>query len=44
MSKKSGNKEYKSDLFSLLMNEKEFALETYNAINNTNYTNPDEIK
>lgn len=44
MSKNSGNKEYKSDLFSMLMSEKEYALETYNAINNTNYTNPDEIE
>lgn len=44
MSKNSGNKEYKSDLFSMLMHEKKFALETYNAINNTNYTNPDEIE
>ena len=39
-----GNREYKSDLFSMLMQEKEYALETYNAINGSDYDNPEEIE
>ena len=41
---KNGNREYKSDLFSMLMQEKPYALETYNAVNNSNYSDPDEIE
>ena len=40
----SGNREYKSDLFSMLMQEKEYALETYNAINGSDYQNPEDIE
>jgi len=39
-----GNGEYKSDLFSLLMQEKEYALDTYNAVNDSDYDNPEEIQ
>ena len=33
----AGNREYKSDVFSMLMQDKRRALELYNAINNTEY-------
>ena len=39
-----GNREYKSDLFSMLMQEKAYALEVYNAVNNSDYDNPEEIE
>ena len=42
--KTEGNREYKSDLFSMLMQEKKYALETYNAINNSNHKDPEEIE
>ena len=42
--KTEGNREYKSDLFSMLMQEKKYALETYNAINNSDYKNPEAIE
>jgi hypothetical protein len=32
-----GNREYRSDLFSMLLNEKEYALDVYNAVNNSDY-------
>lgn len=38
------NREYKSDLFSMLMEEKENALEVYNALNNSDYADPDEVE
>ena len=38
-----GNREYKSDAFSMLMMIPEYALELYNPLNHTNYTNPKEI-
>ena len=38
------NREYKSDVFSMLMEDKANALEVYNALNNSDYTNPDEIE
>ena len=40
----SGNREYKSDLFSMLMREKKYALEVYNALNLSHYTDPEEIQ
>ena len=40
----SGNREYKSDLFSMLMQEKPYALETYNAVNNSDYKDPEAIE
>ena len=35
------NREVKSDVFSMLMLEKKYALQVYNAVNNTNYENSD---
>ena len=40
----AGNREYKSDVFSMLMQDKRRALELYNAINDTDYDNPDEVE
>lgn len=37
-------REWKSNSFSLLMKEKEYALETFNALNGTDYQNPDEVE
>ena len=42
--KTEGNREYKSDLFSMLMQEKKYALETYNAINNSDHKDPEAIE
>ena len=44
LKKLEANREYKSDLFSLLMQKKEYALNTYNAINGSDYDNPDDIQ
>jgi hypothetical protein len=40
----AGNREYKSDVFSMLMQDKRRALELYNAMNDTDYDNPDEVE
>ena len=40
----AGNREYKSDVFSMLMQDKRRALELYNAINNTEYDNADDVE
>ena len=40
----SGNKMYKNDVFWLLLQEKERALEIYNAINGTAYDNPELVE
>lgn len=40
----AGNREYKSDVFSMLMQDKRRALELYNAINNTEYDNTDDVE
>ena len=37
------NKEYKDRLFKLVFNEKEDLLELYNAVNRTDYDNPDDL-
>ena len=39
-----GNREYKSDLFSLLLSEKKYALEVYNAVNGSDYDDPEMIE
>lgn len=39
----TGNREYRSDTFSLLMQIPEYALEVYNPLNHTHYDNPDDI-
>lgn len=36
----AGNREYKSDVFSMLMENPENALSLYNAMNGSNYTDP----
>ena len=38
------NLQYKNDFFVLLMNEKKYALEVYNALNGSDYKNPDDIQ
>ena len=40
----NGNREYKSDVFSMLMEDKANALSVYNVLNGTNITNPDELE
>lgn len=39
-----GNREYRSDVFSMLMEDKANALSLYNAVNNSNYDNPDDVE
>ena len=39
----TGNREYKSDVFSLLMQTPAYALEVYNALNHTHYDNPEDV-
>ena len=36
----AGNREYKSDVFGMLMEEPGYALEVYNALNHSDYTDP----
>lgn len=38
------NKEYKSDVFSMLLQDKKRAMEIYNAINGTNYDDPELVE
>ena len=38
------NREYKSDVFSMLLEDKKNALEVYNALNNTDYKDPEEVE
>ena len=40
----SGNREYKSDVFSMLMEDKRNALEVYNAVNHSNYDDPELVE
>jgi hypothetical protein len=40
----SGNREYKSDAFSMLLEEPENALEIYNALNGTDYQDPKVVQ
>ena len=40
----TGNREYKSDVFSMLLEEKKNALLLYNALNDSDYTNPDDVE
>ena len=39
-----GNREYKSDVFSMLLEDKKNALQVYNALNGTKYENPNEVE
>ena len=38
-----GNREYKSDVFSMLMEEPENVLDVYNALNGTSYNDPEQV-
>ncbi len=38
------NREYKSSLFAYMLSQKQYALSVYNALNNSNYTNPDDVE
>ena len=40
----SENREYKSDVFSMLMEDKRNALEVYNALNDSAYQDPEELE
>jgi hypothetical protein len=40
----AGNREYKSDVFSMLMEDKRNALELYNAVNGSDYADPELIE
>ncbi len=40
----TGNREYKSDVFSMLLEDKKNALLLYNALNDSDYTNPDDVE
>ena len=44
MANVNGNLEFKSDVFSMLMQDKRRALEVYNAINGTAYADPDQVE
>lgn len=39
-----GNREYKSDVFSMLMEDRRNALDLYNAVNHSHYTDPDMVE
>lgn len=40
----TGNREYKSDVFSMLMEDRNNALQLYNAINGSDYVNPEAVE
>ena len=40
----NGNREYKSDVISMMLQIPEYALDVYNAMNNSGYTDPDMIQ
>lgn len=42
--KPKGNRKYKDRLFRLLFSDKQSLLELYNALNQTSYTNPDDLE
>ena len=44
MTRNVENREYRSDVFSMLMEYKEYALNVYNALNGTDYTDPELIE
>ena len=41
---KTGNREYKSDVFSMLMEDKEYALDVFNCLNGTKYTDAEQLE
>ena len=40
----SENREYKSDVFSMLMEDKRYALEVYNALNGSDFSDPEQVE
>jgi hypothetical protein len=40
----AGNREYKSDVFSMLMEDKKYALQVYNALNGSDYDDPELVE
>ena len=44
MKTKTENREYRSDVFSMLMEAPKYALDVYNALNGTDYSDPDLIE
>jgi hypothetical protein len=40
----AGNREYKSDVFSMLMEDRKNALQVYNAVNGSDYDNPELVE
>ena len=40
----NGNREFKSDVFSMLMEIKKYAMSVYNSLNDTNFTNLDDLE
>lgn len=40
----AGNREYKSDVFCMLMEDRRNALELYNAVNHSDYTDPGQVE
>lgn len=40
----SENREYKSDVFSMIMEDKNNALQVYNALNGSNYNDPEQVE
>ena len=41
---RKGNREYKSDVFSMLLEDRRNALDVYNALNHSSYTDPDAVE
>ena len=41
---RNGNREYKSDVISMMLQIPEYALDVYNAMNDSAYTDPDMIQ
>ena len=44
MTNTNGNAKYSSDVFSMLLQDKNRALEIYNAMNGTAYDDPEEVE
>ncbi len=44
MANTNGNAKYSSDVFSMLLQDKNRALEIYNAMNGTTYDDPEEVE
>ena len=40
----AGNRQYKSDVFSMLLEEPKNALEVFNAVNGTDYDDPSKVE